>query len=86
MHTIKAKLSPRSTSSRDKDRLLLTCINGLQSAIQILWDAAGPASSGLPGLQAGLNGLFFILDVVKVDCPSSSASVLSNDQVENISE
>jgi hypothetical protein len=70
MRRLKAKLSSTSTSSTDKDRLLLTCVNGLYAALKIAKDTVGPAAAGVPGLQAGLNGLFFILDVVKVGCCS----------------
>jgi hypothetical protein len=78
MRRIKAGLSSSSTSSKDKDRLLLTCVNGLQTAIKIIKGVAGPAGVAVPGLQAGLSGLLFILDVVKVECCSLLPHVSPN--------
>jgi hypothetical protein len=72
MRRIKVKLLSKSTSSTDKDTLLQTCVNGLHTTLKIVKDTAGPATAVVPGLQAGLNGLLFILDVVKVDCCSCS--------------
>jgi hypothetical protein len=74
MRRIKAKLSSKSTSSTsDKDRLLLTCLDGLHTILGMAQDIAVPAGVAVPGLQAGLKGLFMILDVVKVECCSFSS-------------
>jgi hypothetical protein len=70
MRRFKTKLLSKSTSSTDKDTLLQTCVNGLHTALNIVKYTAGPATAAAPGLQAGLNGLLLIIDVVKVDCHS----------------
>lgn len=67
-HSIKSKLISRiSTGSNSKKRkqLVDSCVTGLQTTLQIIKDASGIA--GVPGLQAGLAGLLFVIDVIKVN-------------------
>jgi hypothetical protein len=61
-------ISRISTGSNSKKRkqLVDSCVTGLQTTLQIIKDASGIA--GVPGLQAGLAGLLFVIDVIKVNC------------------
>jgi hypothetical protein len=68
LHSVRAKLQSKLTvNTKDKKRLSRTCstaISGLEAILDILNKVAGNA--GPPGLQAGITGVLFILDVVKV--------------------
>jgi hypothetical protein len=66
LHFVKSKFQ---TSPQDKERLKRACstaVTGLQTTLRILKEAVGDA--GVPGLQAGVGGLLFVLDVIKVGC------------------
>ena len=66
LRSAKSKLVYRS---EDKERLKGACstaINGLQTSLRIIKGIADNAGIGAPGLQVGLSGLLFVLDVIQV--------------------
>jgi hypothetical protein len=65
--SIKSKLASTTslTTTKKKKHAHSIVISGLQTTLQIAKEAAGDA--GVPGLQAGIDGLLFVLDVIKVD-------------------
>jgi hypothetical protein len=65
MKSLKAKF--KSISPQDKERLkyaVSTAVSGLQTILGLAKEVAG--STGVPGLQAGIGGLLFVLDTIKV--------------------
>jgi hypothetical protein len=68
LHSFKSKLKSKlSTSPSNKERVKRACaasISGLQTTLRIAKDAAGHAA--VPGLQTGIGGLIYVLDVIKV--------------------
>jgi hypothetical protein len=72
----------------DKARLksaFITAINGLQVILQLMKGL--PTSVGPPGLHAGITGLLFVLDAIKVRHEIMSQSVsLINDYIANFSK
>jgi hypothetical protein len=68
--SLKAKVVsklPTSSSRENKQRLKNVCakvIPGLEATLRIVKEAAGPV--GCPGMMAGIGGLLFIIDIVKV--------------------
>jgi hypothetical protein len=68
LRTIKSKLKSKlSTGPNDKERLKHACsaaITGLQITLKVAKEVAGNAA--VPGLQTGIGGLIYVLDVIKV--------------------
>jgi hypothetical protein len=86
IHSIKAKLASKlETSAEDKERLKRACstaVSALETTLKIIKEAAGDA--GPPGLQTGIGGLLFVLDVIKVKPSLSHFFSPAEDQVENL--
>lgn len=82
IRSAKAKLIAKlSTSIEDKERIKRACstaISGLEVTLGIAKQVAG--SIGVPGLQAGIGGLLFVLDVVKVNFHHAPLRILMIEQ------
>lgn len=67
LQSAKSKLKSKvpATSKEELKRACSSAASGLQTTLQIVKEAVGDA--GVPGLQAGIGGLLFVLGVVKVD-------------------
>ncbi|TDL14002.1 hypothetical protein BD410DRAFT_903164 [Rickenella mellea] len=65
VHSVKSKFASKlPTSSNEQIKSACsTAVTALQTTLRIAKDAAG--SVGVPGLQAGISGLLFVMDVVK---------------------
>jgi hypothetical protein len=90
LHSIEQKLKSKlPTSTEDKQRLNRACatvVSGLQLTLNIVREATG--NIGVPGLQAGISSLLFVVDVIKVKTliHYHISIAPSNDQAENISK
>jgi hypothetical protein len=88
IHSVKAKLASKlETNADDKERLKHACstaISALETTLKIIKEAAGDA--GPPGLQTGISGLLFVLDVIKVKHSLSHFFLPAESQVENLSK
>ena len=88
IRSAKAKLKSKlTTSTEDKERLKRACstaISGLEVTLGIAKQVAG--SIGVPGLQAGICGLLFVLDVVKVNFHHAPLHIIINDRAEIVSK
>jgi hypothetical protein len=70
----------------NKDHLKQACstaASGLHTTLQIAKEAAGHA--GVPGLQAGITSLLFVLDVIKVRISQPYLFLLTTFDEENVS-
>lgn len=68
IRSIKATLDSKfSASTEVKKRLKSSCstaVSGLETILRIVKESVGNA--GPPGLQGGISGVLFIIDVIKV--------------------
>ena len=55
----------RNSEKRPLNSAIEIAISGLQTILRIVKEAAG--NSGVPGLQAGIGSILFVIDVVKVN-------------------
>ena len=62
--TSKIGLKPRGNDKARLKSAFITAINGLQVILQLMKGL--PTSVGPPGLHAGITGLLFVLDAIKV--------------------
>ncbi|TDL16640.1 hypothetical protein BD410DRAFT_615445 [Rickenella mellea] len=71
VRSVKSKIASKlPTSSNEQLKTACsTAVKALQTTLSIAKDAAG--SSGVPGLQAGISGLLFVMDVVKKTCQNT---------------
>src|ERR1700677_4242290 len=81
VHSIKvkliSKLPVRPEGKKRPNQAYITAVSGLETVLTIVKDVAG--SAGPPGLKAGISGLLFVLDVLKVDPYHTPLHVLVED-------
>jgi hypothetical protein len=86
--SLKAKVLSKFLPTETKERLARassTAVDGLQLILDLF---KGPADVvGVPGLKVGVEGLLFVIDVIKVSTEINCCIISPiNDQIENISK